>query len=164
MLYRIAKTEDMDAICVLIEDAIREMESHEIFQWDDLYPTREDFFEDIEKKSLYLVLEENIIVAMYVINGESDEAYNNANWNCTDETAYILHRFCVSPSFQNRGIGKKVLLHIEEQIKNMGYESVRLDVFTKNPFAQKLYRTNGYEVRGYADWRKGRFDLMEKKL
>ena len=46
----------------------------------------------------------------------------------------------------------------------MGYESVRLDVFTKNPFAQKLYRNNGYKVRGYADWRKGRFDLMEKEL
>ena len=23
---------------------------------------------------------------------------------------------------------------------------------------------DGYQVRGYADWRKGRFDLMEKKL
>ena len=50
MLYRIAKIEDIDDICVLIDDAIREMESHEIFQWDDLYPTREDFLEDIEKK------------------------------------------------------------------------------------------------------------------
>ena len=46
----------------------------------------------------------------------------------------------------------------------MGYNSVRLDTFTQNPFAQKLYRHNGYESRGYADWRKGRFDLMEKKL
>lgn len=38
------------------------------------------------------------------------------------------------------------------------------DIVTQNPFAQKLYRHNGYESRGYADWRKGRFDLMEKKL
>lgn len=44
------------------------------------------------------------------------------------------------------------------------HESIRLDVFTKNPYAQKLYRKNGYQVRGFADWRKGRFDLMEKKL
>jgi hypothetical protein len=35
---------------------------------------------------------------------------------------------------------------------------------TENPFAQNLYRHNGYEARGFADWRKGRFDLMEKKL
>ena len=76
----------------------------------------------------------------------------------------ILHRFCVSPDFQNKGLGKILLSKIESQIRDMGYKSVRLDVFEKNPFAQKLYRHNGYEVRGYADWRKGRFDFMEKEL
>ena len=73
-------------------------------------------------------------------------------------------RFCVSPVFQNQGIGKTVLHHVEEQIKAMGYQSVRLDTFTENPFAQRLYLHNGYESRGYASWRKGKFDLMEKKL
>lgn len=164
MRYRLAKIEDIDDVCILINNAIRKMESYGIFQWDALYPTREDILEDIDKKSLFLALEENMIAAMYVISGESDEAYNSGSWNCADETSYVLHRFCVAPSFQNRGIGKKVLIHIEEQIRNMGYESVRLDVFTQNPFAQKLYRNNGYKVRGYADWRKGRFDLMEKEL
>ena len=61
-------------------------------------------------------------------------------------------------------VGKEVLSHIETQIKEMGYQSIRLDVFSENPFAQRLYRNNGYEHRGYADWRKGRFDLMEKKI
>ena len=46
----------------------------------------------------------------------------------------------------------------------MGYQSIRLDVFSENPFAQKLYRKNGYVTRGSAEWRKGRFDLMEKIL
>ena len=57
-----------------------------------------------------------------------------------------------------------VLQHIEQQIKDMGYESVRLDSFTQNPFAQRLYRHSGYVSRGYADWRKRRFDLMEKRI
>ena len=61
-------------------------------------------------------------------------------------------------------VGKEVLSHIETQIKEMGYQSIRLDVFSENPFAQRLYRNNGYEHRGYAYWRKGRFDLMEKKI
>lgn len=99
-----------------------------------------------------------------MISSESDEAYNNAEWKYPRETSLVLHRFCVSPGFQNKGIGKKVLMKIESQIKSMGYDSVRLDVFTKNPYSQKLYRNNGYEVRGFAEWRKGRFDLMEKKL
>ena len=39
-----------------------------------------------------------------------------------------------------------------------------LSFFRENPYAQRLYHHNGYEIRGYADWRKGRFDLMEKEL
>ncbi len=119
---------------------------------------------DIKNRSLYLVIDGVNLASIYVISKESDVAYKNANWQYSDESAYILHRFCVLPDYQNKGIGKKVLAHIEEQFHKMGYESVRLDVFTKNPYAQKLYRKSGYQVRGYADWRKGRFDLMEKKL
>lgn len=62
------------------------------------------------------------------------------------------------------GVGKQVLEHIEHQLLTLGYGSVRLDVFTENPYAIKLYEKAGYVKRGYADWRKGRFALMEKKL
>lgn len=74
------------------------------------------------------------------------------------------HRFCVSPDFQNKGIGRVVLNHIEQQLRDLSYTSVRLDVFLQNPYALSLYQKNGYVERGYADWRKGRFLLMEKKL
>ncbi len=162
--YRLGKPEDIEAITALIQEAIKEMEKHNIYQWDELYPTAEDFEADIRKGNLYIAEENEKIVALYVVSGESDEAYNNAEWKYPRETSLVLHRFCVSPGFQNRGIGKKVLNKIESQIRSMGYESIRLDVFTENPFAQKLYRNNGYEVRGATEWRKGRFDLMEKKL
>ena len=164
MEFKKGTTQDLDSVCFLIKDAIAEMEKNGIYQWDEIYPAREDFEEDIRNNYLYVVYEENELVAFYAISGECDEQYNNAEWEYESDSAYVLHRFCVSPKVQNRGIGKKVLLHIEQQIKKMGYNSVRLDTFTQNPFAQKLYRHNGYESRGYADWRKGRFDLMEKKL
>ncbi len=162
MTYRLGTIQDLDGICSLIKDAITEMEAHGIYQWDELYPLRSDFEEDILNNTLYVVYEEDMLVAFYVISEECDEQYNNAQWKYED--AYILHRFCVSPKVQNRGIGKAVLLHVEKQIKDMGYQSIRLDAYTKNPFAQRLYLHNGYETRGYADWRKGRFSLMEKKL
>ena len=164
MEFRLGTTQDLDLICSLIKDAIAEMEKNGIYQWDEIYPARSDFEEDIKNNNLYVVFDEDILIAFYVISGEYDEQYNNAEWKYETDSAYILHRFCVSPKVQNRGIGKKVLQYIEQQIKDMGYKSVRLDTFTENPFAQKLYRHNGYESRGYADWRKGRFDLMEKKL
>ncbi|ORX81358.1 acetyltransferase [Anaeromyces robustus] len=164
MIYKLGTIQDLDAICSLIKDAIVEMEKHNIYQWDEIYPTRNDFEEDIKNNNLYVVYDEDRLIAFYVISKEYDEQYNNAKWKYDDESAYILHRFCVSPKMQNKGIGKIVLKHIEKQIKDMGYHSIRLDTFTQNPFAQRLYRHNGYEPRGYANWRKGRFDLMEKRL
>ena len=162
--YRLGRFEDIEAITILIQEAIKEMEKHNIYQWDEIYPTVEDFKDDIEKGSLFVAEQNEKIIALYVISDESDEAYNYAEWKYPKETSFVLHRFCVSPSVQNRGIGKKVLMKIESQIKNKGYDSIRLDVFTENPYAQRLYRNNGYEVRGFAEWRKGRFNLMEKHL
>lgn len=164
MQYRPGTKEDLDEICSLIGKAIEHMENQGIHQWDELYPTQEDFSDDIDKNTLYVAAENGKIIAVYAISQECEEEYHNWEWESPDESAYIIHRFCVSPEYQNKGIGSKVLSHIEEQIKSMGYLSIRLDVFAENPYALKLYEKNGYVKRGYADWRKGRFYLMEKTL
>ena len=164
MDYRLGTEEDIDEICELINQAIVLMENQGIHQWDELYPERIDFEQDVESKTLYVVHDEGKLVATYAISQECDEEYQMCSWENPDETAYILHRFCVSPECQNKGIGRTVLGIIEKQIKEMGYSSVRLDVFSENPYALRLYKGNGYIKRGHADWRKGRFFLMEKKI
>lgn len=140
------------------------MEKQGIKQWDELYPTKADLLNDIHKNTLYVAINDAKMVAIYVISRECDEAYTKCKWENGDETACIIHRLCVSPEYQNKGFGKQVLEHIEHQLLTIGYESVRLDVFTENLYAIKLYEKAGYVKRGYADWRKGRFWLMEKKL
>lgn len=164
MEYRLAREDDIDEIVLLINKAIIEMEKNGIHQWDERYPTREDFLDDIKKKFLYLALDDETLVALYAISSECDEAYHSVEWQGKDKNAYMLHRFCVSPDFQNKGIGKRVLLHIEEQVRAMGYETIRLDAFTQNPYALNLYHHNGYITRGHVHWRKGKFELMEKKI
>ncbi len=164
MQYRLGRLEDLDEICRLFEKAIEHMEHQGIHQWDESYPTREDFLDDINQNTLYVAVEDGKITAVYVINQECDEEYHTCKWHNPDDSACIIHRLCVSPDFQNKGIGSKVLSHIEEQAKSMGYLSIRLDVFSKNPYALKLYEKNGYEKRGHADWRKGHFFLLEKTL
>lgn len=162
MDYRLAQYDDLDEICNLIKKAIIEMECHEIYQWDECYPSRENFESDIKEKTLHLVFEKDRFAAVYVINKECEEEYDECTWKGRDEDSYIMHRLCVSPDFQHKGIGKEVLLHIEEQVKEMGGNSIRLDVFSENPFALHLYEKNGYERRGQAEWRMRKFFLMEK--
>lgn len=164
MHFRLGTKSDINEICSLVKKAIQLMEQLGIHQWDELYPTKEVFLEDIEKNTLYIVTQNNQIIAIYTINQECDDEYDDFTWDNPVESACILHRLCVSADVQNNGIGTKVLYHLEEQVKQMGYSSIRLDVFSENPYALRLYEKNGYEKRGYADWRKGRFYLMEKTL
>ena len=164
MNYRKGNISDIDNIFTLFEIAKADMDSKGIYQWDSIYPTKDNYIEDISKGTLYIVENENGIVAVYVVSVESDEEYGKGSWQYADETACILHRFCVNPQYQNQGFGKLILQHIEKQAKSMHYHSIRLDVFTQNPHAVNLYKKSNYVERGFADYRKGRFILMEKKI
>lgn len=164
MNYRLAEERDIDAVCALITSAIAEMERNNIYQWDNIYPTKEDFTNDIIKKTLYVGTIDDDIAVVYAINQDADEQYANGTWAYPDSNYSIIHRLCVNPKFQNRGVAKETLNNIETTLREAGTESVRLDVFTENPFALKLYRRNGYAEVGTAHWRKGTFLLMEKHL
>ncbi len=50
--YRLADVKDIDEITEIISLAVKEMEKDNIYQWDEVYPTRTDFLGDIEKKYL----------------------------------------------------------------------------------------------------------------
>jgi RimJ/RimL family protein N-acetyltransferase len=70
----------------------------------------------------------------------------------------------VNPLFQNQGIAGQTMEYIENLCKSQEYNSIRLDCFTENPYSLRLYNKAGYSVTGYAEWRKGRFELREKAL
>ena len=56
MFYRLAQESDIDEICRLIRNAIANMEKNDIFQWDNIYPAKEDFLSDIKKQQLFVGL------------------------------------------------------------------------------------------------------------
>lgn len=162
--YRLAVTEDLEEIASLIKNAIRVMESHGIYQWDDLYPTKEDFQEDIKNGHLYVGVAEKNIAVVFALNQIFDEQYENGKWAQPEKSYVIIHRLCVNPNFQNQGIGRKTLQYIEDQLRTSNVQAIRLDAYSKNPYALSMYFHAGYSSVGYADWRKGRFHLMEKYI
>ena len=161
--FRPAQANDLPEICALIRAATDAMARQGIFQWDEIYPTEADFRRDIHEGWLYVGWMEERIAVVFALNRECDAEYANGQWRHGD--AYlVLHRLCVHPAFQRRGAGRQAMAHIEAQAAAMGARSLRLDVFSQNPFALRLYAGLGYEQTGCADWRKGRFYLMEKAL
>ncbi|MBO4379042.1 MAG: GNAT family N-acetyltransferase [Clostridia bacterium] len=164
MHYRLAEEKDIGSIMHLVASAVAELENRGILQWDDLYPAEEVFLSDIRNGWLYAGMQDTDIAVIYAVSRECDEQYANGNWKYPGSEYRVLHRLCVDPRFQNRGIAKETLRHIEEELRENGVETVRLDVFCNNPYALALYRRSGYEQVGTALWRKGTFYLMEKHL
>lgn len=162
--YRLANVNDLEEINLLVQKAISKMEDNDIHQWDELYPTKEDFANDIKNGDLYAGIIGSEIAVVFALNQESDEDYKNGTWACPERAYFVLHRLCVNPAFQNRGVAAKTMQYIEEMLRNKEIQAIRLDVFSKNPYSQKLYARAGYVRTGTADWRKGRFYLMEKYI
>ena len=164
MNYSKANINDLEEIYTLYQNAIIAMEKDNIHQWDEIYPDKDILKEDITKNQMYIGKTDNKIAVCFVLSEECDEEYKNGFWKYPDSRFNVIHRLCVNPLFQNQGIAAKTLEYIENLSKSEGYDSIRLDCFTQNPYSKKLYDKAGYSITGYADWRKGRFELREKKL
>lgn len=162
--YRPAVPEDIEEITALVRAAVAEMERNGINQWDDIYPTEEDFSEDISKGEQYIGTADGKTAVIYAINQSCDDEYKNGEWQYPDEPFAVIHRLCVSPAFQHMGIAAQTVLHIEKQLREQGIKAIRLDVFTENPYALRLYEKHGFQKTGTAEWRKGKFYLMEKYI
>lgn len=57
-----------------------------------------------------------------------------------------IKRMRVAPAYQAKGIGKKILLALEEKAGELGYTNIILDTTTTQIAARKLYEANGYEI------------------
>lgn len=162
--FREAQIEESKEIMHLYKSAIIEMNRNGIFQWDDIYPCEKDIITDIEKGEMVIGLAGCKLAAVYTVNRSSEDLYVKGNWQYPNSSYSIIHRLCVNPSLQNMKIGTKTINHIERTAKGRGIESIRLDCFTLNPYALRMYLNCGYNIVGRVTWRKGDFYLMEKFL
>ncbi len=162
--FRKANENDLDCVFQVYTDAIAEMNRNNIPQWDEFYPDRDILKDDISKNELYLGMVDGELASAYVVNSDCDEEYVNGDWQYPNASFCVIHRLCVNPKFQKKGVGASTMRHIEGEKKAEGVETVRLDAFTLNPYALRLYDKLGYVKVGTVDWRTGRFWLMEKKL
>lgn len=74
-----------------------------------------------------------------------------------------LHDLAVSPRFQGQGVGKALLVALEDRARQMDCCKITLEVLEGNAVAQGLYRKLGFD--GYAlDDETGRAMFWQKKL
>ncbi len=164
MEFTAAKATDLNEVTALYRAAIERMNAQGIDQWDERYPTRKILAGDIVRGEMGLLQMEGRVAAAFTLNDRCDAAYALGAWRLPSARYCVIHRLCVHPAFQGHGVAGRVMDHIERTLRTGDFESIRLDAFSQNPFALRLYEKRGYEKVGEVSFRKGLFFLYEKTL
>ncbi len=163
--YSLARMSDLEEVIALVRCAIRRMNALGIRQWDEeIYPRKEDLYEDISKGEMRIGRIGDRIAVIYVLNTEQEPQYLTAAWQHPEKPYRVLHRLCVHPDFQNMGLARKTLEHIQCELIAMGAQVLRLDVYSKSPRALNLYTQAGFTPTGIITEPIGDFIIMEKYL
>ena len=164
MDFSYASRNDLTELLTLFQVTTQSMNEHNIFQWDEIYPDRQILLEDIEHGIMEIGRVADQIAVAFALEECAAGDYEGADWRYPAERIIVLHRLCVHPAFQRQGIARAAMDYLEQRVRERGISTIRLDAFSQNPAALKLYEARGYEKAGDIVYRKGLFYLYEKKL
>ena len=143
-IIRQSSLEDIPQLQKLFGNARKFMiETGNSGQWAATYPSEELLKKDIESGNSYVILQDNRIVATFVLRGGIDPTYNiihDGQWLNEDPYATI-HR--VASSGEVKGI-----LHLSMQFALQHYRNIRIDTHRDNKVMQNAIAKEGFKYCG----------------
>lgn len=152
-MIRKATALDIDKIMNITRACANNMIAQNIKQWNEQYPNREAFEQDVNRGELYVLIDNTLklpinqaerLIGCITISTLKDSEYNDINWLTKDDQNIYIHRLAVHPDFQKKGYAKRLMDFAEEFAKQQKAHSVRLDTFSLNTRNQKFYKNRGY--------------------
>lgn len=109
-------------------------------------PSKTMVWEAIRRRELYVGHVDDQIVAAYIMNHESDAAYDTVKWQITPDPQYVsvLHSLRVAPAYSGRGYGSRLVEHAIMTAEKKGQQVIRLDCIEGNEVPHKMYRSHGF--------------------
>lgn len=160
MNLRLAEKNDLPQLKRMYEKIIGNMIKNNIQIWDEVYPC-EFFLHDIENNRLYILTEDNDIVAAFALC-ESNDGEGYLKWKDIKEKAIYIDRLGVNVNYLRQGIGGIMLKSAMKLAKQKGAKYLRLFVVDINRPAINLYLKNGFnQVDGIYEERIDDFVLYE---
>jgi GNAT superfamily N-acetyltransferase len=158
---------DGNNLLTLYRTVAADLELQGIRQWDWLYPNRFVINGDLKRGVAFGVHVDSRIIGAVVVDERQSKQYEGLPW-VDQEVGHIrcIHRLAVDPTYQGHGLGGKLLRFAEEHARLLGGTSIRLDVFSGNPVATKLYVRGGYHQVGHIRFplRREKYTCFEKLL
>ncbi len=142
-----ADAEDIDSIFELYCRRVEWMNTNGIAQWNvthylEIYP-KNYYFQQMIEENLYVLKENssNMVVGAVVLLTVDDRWKDRKA-----KSAFYIHNLVTATN--KSGIGKKLLIEIEELSKSLGKEYLRLDCACDNTFLNSYYESMGFKLAG----------------
>lgn len=147
-MIRKANLSDVPKILSITQASAQHMIAQGIYQWNEHYPSKIAFENDILRDELFVLEQENEIIGTIVVSSHMDEEYIPISWNTPNENNTYIHRLTVHPKHQKKGFAQQLMSFAENLAKQKRALSVRLDTFSKNPRNIAFYTKRGYHQLG----------------
>lgn len=148
MSIRQAIITDLDIVKKIAEACAIDMANYSIFQWNEKYPSRDVFKNDIETGALYVLEINKKIVGCIMLSDVKDDSYKDVKWLTKDFKNLYVHRLAVNPDYQKKGHGRRLMDFAESFAVENNFTSIRLDTFSLNHRNNKFYKSRGYTQLG----------------
>jgi len=143
-MIRPANISDIEPILDITKSCALHMIDNGIFQWNEHYPDKASFINDVRNNELFVYCVSEKVVACISLCNEMDKVYEPVHWKTINDNNLYVHRLAVHPDFQKKGLGKSLMDFAENYAKDNSYVSVRLDTFSENKRNLKFYESRGY--------------------
>lgn len=164
IIFRKATSDEVFKIYQHYVKVIHSMKEKGIDQWDELYPNSAVIAADIAAGDLVVGEEDGKLILTFAVNRDCEEEYDACPWQYPDDPYIVVHRLAVNPKYHRLGVAKGAMEFLEKNAKEKGIKTIRLDTFCGNPAGAALYENLGFKIIGFAHWRKGKFQIMEKVI
>ena len=147
-MIRLAKILEIPDILNITQACAKSMIDQGIYQWNEYYPSKQAFENDVARKELYVLEENDEIIGTIVVSTLMDGEYYPINWLTPNRNNVYIHRLAVHPKKQRKGYAQDLMNFAEDYARKGGFISVRLDTYSKNSRNNKFYQARGISSLG----------------
>ncbi len=140
--------DDIDNIIEITKACAANMIEKNILQWNEFYPNKAAFTNDVTREEFYVLDINSIILGCITMSTFMDKEYIPISWLTQNKNNIYIHRLAVHPNLQGKGYAQQLMEFAEHYAKENNYLSIRLDTFSQNKRNQKFYELRGYKKLG----------------
>jgi ribosomal protein S18 acetylase RimI-like enzyme len=168
MFIRKGITSDIDEIECLYNKLNEYLSQHVNYPgWiKGIYPIRQDAEDGVNEDALFVVIDDDRIAGTFILRHTPEPAYNTVDWGVElpYEKIYVIYTLAVAPEWLGNHVGDLIMDFIIDYAQQKNMKAIRLDVYSQNTPAIRLYEKHGFQYIDIVDLRYSEYGLDWYKL